>query len=65
MPQKSKKHWSEKSCDEMTYGEFVRWAQEYVIDGLLRDGGQGIKDSVEMIVSQAAINTEFGGRKKQ
>lgn len=62
---KSEKHWSDKSCIEMNFEEFVRWAQEYAIDKFLEDGIKGLKNAIWMIADQSARNEVFGRNANQ
>lgn len=53
----------EKTCDEMDFNEFNRWACEYVITEFLENGIKGIKSGMHMVLLQVAQNKEFGGGK--
>jgi hypothetical protein len=53
-----------KFATEMDYNGFVRWAIEYIMDRFLDKGLTGIRNGVEMVIQQAAMNEVFGGKRK-
>ena len=49
----------------MTYDEFVRWAQEYIVTEFLETGISGIKRGLHTVTQQAALNHVWGGQRKK